>query len=63
MWGIALLLNLIIGVIDYLTGYEIAIGVFYLMPIGLLSWLINRRAGIIMSVISTATTATANSYP
>ncbi len=60
IWTIAFLLNLIIGVIDYLTGYEIRIELFYLMPIGLLSWLVNRRAGIIMSVISTATTVTTN---
>lgn len=59
IWAIALLLNLIIGVIDYLTGYQPRMEVFYLMPIGLLSWLINRNAGIIMSVISTVTTATA----
>ena len=60
IWTIALLLNLIIGVIDYLTGYEIGMEVFYLMPICLLSWLVNRRTGIIMSVISTATLMTAN---
>ena len=62
IWAIALLLNLIIGVIDYLTGYEIGVEVFYLMPIGLLSWLVNRRAGIIMSVISTATIMTSNLF-
>ena len=62
IWTIALLLNLIIGVIDYLTGYEIRIELFYLMPIGLLSWLVNRRAGIIMSVISIATIMTANLF-
>ncbi|MGA3208817.1 MAG: hypothetical protein ABSE05_13470 [Syntrophales bacterium] len=55
VWIIGLLLNFIIGFIDYLTGYEIGIGVFYLMPISLLSWLINRKAGIIMSAISTVT--------
>ena len=60
LWTIALLLNLIIGVIDYLTGYEIGMEVFYLMPIGLLSWLVSRSAGITMSVISTATLMTAN---
>ena len=60
IWTIALLLNLIIGVIDYLTGYEIRIELFYLMPIGLLSWLVNRSAGIIMLVISTVTFMTAH---
>jgi hypothetical protein len=52
-------MNFIIGVIDYLTGYEIRVEVFYLMPVGLLSWLVNRRAVIIMPVISTLTTTTA----
>jgi len=62
IWVIALLLNLIIGVIDYLTGYETGMELFYLMPIGLLSWLVNRRAGIIMSVISTATILTSDLF-
>jgi len=60
IWVIGLLLNLIIGVIDYLTGYEIGMGVFYLLPIGLLSWFINRKAGIVMSVISAVTIITAD---
>lgn len=60
IWVIGLLLNLIIGVIDYLTGYEVGMGVFYLLPIGLLSWLINRKAGIIMSVIGTVTIISAD---
>ncbi|MCG6534924.1 MAG: hypothetical protein L7F78_09585 [Syntrophales bacterium LBB04] len=60
IWVIGLLLNLLIGVIDYLTGYEIGMGVFYLLPIGLLSWLINRKAGIIMSVVSTVTIISAD---
>jgi hypothetical protein len=55
IWAVALLLNLIIGVIDYLTGYEMGMEVFYLIPIGLLSWLVSRSAGFIMSAISTAT--------
>ena len=60
LWIIALLLNLIIGVIDYVTGYEIGVEVFYLIPIGLLSWFINRKAGIIMSVIGTVTITSAD---
>jgi hypothetical protein len=62
IWAIALLLNLIIGVIDYLTGYEIGIEVFYLIPIGILSWLVNRNAGFIMSAIGAATIVTANFF-
>ncbi|MEN6318482.1 MAG: hypothetical protein ABFD82_06965 [Syntrophaceae bacterium] len=60
IWVVCLLSNLIIGVIDYLTGFEIGIEVFYLIPIGLLSWVINRNAGIIMSVISSVTIISAD---
>ena len=62
IWVIGLLLNLIIGVIDYLTGYQIGIEVFYLIPISLITWIINRNTGIIMSVVSTATIMTANLF-
>ncbi|HVO66288.1 MAG TPA: hypothetical protein VMT12_07395 [Syntrophales bacterium] len=62
IWAIALLLNLIIGVINYLTGYEVRVEVFYLLPIGILCWLVSRNAGIIMSIISTGTTLTANLF-
>jgi PAS domain S-box-containing protein len=60
IWIIALLLNLIIGVIDYLTGYEVRVEVFYLIPICLTSWFINRNAGFLMSVISATTTMCIN---
>jgi len=55
IWVIGLLLNFVIGIVDYLTGYEIGIEIFYLIPIGLLSWFINISAGIIMSIISAGT--------
>jgi hypothetical protein len=58
IWGIALLLNFLIGFIDYLTGYEIGIGLLYLMPICLLSWRVHMKAGVMMSVISTITIIT-----
>jgi K+-sensing histidine kinase KdpD len=45
----------IVGLVDYLTGYEISISLFYLMPICLLSGFIDRKDGIIMSVISVVT--------
>ncbi|HUH66968.1 MAG TPA: hypothetical protein VLZ07_11085 [Syntrophales bacterium] len=59
-WAVALLLNVLIGVLDYLTGYEIGLGIFYLLPIGIVSWIIGRRDGIIMSVLSMVTIMYAN---
>ena len=56
IWTISLLLNLIVGIIDYLTGYELGVEIFYLIPMCLLSWFVNLRAtGIIMSIISIVT--------
>jgi diguanylate cyclase (GGDEF)-like protein len=43
-----------VGVIDYLTGNEVAVSLFYLIPIALLTWLMGRRLGIAASVISAA---------
>ncbi|HMK34982.1 MAG TPA: GGDEF domain-containing protein [Desulfomonilaceae bacterium] len=45
----------IIGLIDYVTGYEIALSVYYLIPIALASWYVSRGAGIFISVASTVT--------
>jgi hypothetical protein len=62
IWIIALLLNLIMGVLDYLTGYDIKMEVFYIMPIGIISWFISRSAGLSMAVISATTTMYANIF-
>jgi diguanylate cyclase (GGDEF)-like protein len=40
------------GIIDLLTGYELAFSVFYVFPISLAAWVISRRAGIIASIAS-----------
>lgn len=42
----------IIGFIDYLTGYEIAFSVFYVVPISLVTWFTNQRLGLVASVTS-----------
>jgi len=41
-----------IGVLDYLTGYELAFSLFYLLPISLLTWLTGRRLGVLMALFS-----------
>jgi len=40
------------GVIDYLTGYEIGLSVFYLLPIALLTWYAGKYFGISASIAS-----------
>jgi diguanylate cyclase (GGDEF)-like protein len=46
------ILTLMIGVIRFLTGPELAVSLFYLFPIVLVTWNAGRRAGIIISVTS-----------
>jgi len=36
-----------IGILDFVTGYEIAFSLFYLIPISLLTWVTGRRLGIV----------------
>jgi diguanylate cyclase (GGDEF)-like protein len=44
----------LIGVLDTLTGYELAFSLFYLLPIAFVTWHAGKRAGIALSVLSGA---------
>ncbi len=55
IWMTAFSLDLVIGLLDYETGYEIGLSVFYLGPILLCVWFISRRAGVLMSLCSAVT--------
>ena len=39
------------GVVDYLTGPELALSIFYLLPIMLVAWLVSRRFGVYVSIL------------
>jgi diguanylate cyclase (GGDEF)-like protein len=52
--AIAFALIGVLGIIDFLTGYEISFSVFYLLPICLVTWRAGRRLGIMLSFISAA---------
>lgn len=39
-----------LGALDYLTGSELALGVFYIVPIMISAWYVGRYAGIILSL-------------
>src|SRR5512135_1756982 len=58
----------VIGIVDYLTGYELAFSLFYLIPVFLITWNTRRWIGILSAVVSaviwlTADIAAGNSYP
>ena len=41
----------IVGILDYLTGYEISFGIFYFLPIFLATLALGRRAGVAVSLL------------
>ena len=55
-----LFLALVIGVIDYLTGSELSLHTFYLIPIIPAVWFGNRLIGVWVATFSTAVSITAN---
>ena len=56
-------LVLVVGLLDYLTGLEFSIDVFYLIPIVLAVWFAGRWYGMAFSVGSAATSFTVNGLP
>lgn len=43
---------LVVGVADYFSGTELSFSIFYLMPVGLMSWFGGRHAGLAFSAVS-----------
>lgn len=50
--GCALALLVALGALDYYTGYEISFAGFYLAPITLVTWYLNKRAGLVIAILS-----------
>ena len=48
-----LLLLLLVGWLDYITGYELGFFVFYTVPIGLAAWYLGRWPGIWLALGAT----------
>ncbi len=42
----------VIGIVDYLTGFEMQFSVFYLLGVGLAAWFVGKGFGMVMSVLS-----------
>jgi len=45
-------LVLLLGWVDYITGYELSFALFYLIPISLVAWFGGRRLGLLISTAS-----------
>ena len=57
--GIAIVLTGLIGVADYVTGFEISFGFFYLLPVAFAAWYIGQPAGSMVSLLGAMTWFTA----
>jgi diguanylate cyclase (GGDEF)-like protein len=49
---LSLIVVLILGAVDAATGYDVGLTIFYLLPIALVSWFINKWAGVCFAVVS-----------
>lgn len=52
---LAIIQIIILGIIDYYTGYEISFSVFYLVPVAMAAWYGEKKMAIFVSVISALT--------
>ena len=50
--SLGFLLVFIVGICDFLSGYEIAFSLFYVIPISLVTWFTGRWPGIMISLVS-----------
>ncbi len=55
-------LVLAIGAVDYVTGYELSLSVFYLVPVSLLAWTAGRWSGLAGALLSAALWTTADHF-
>jgi diguanylate cyclase (GGDEF)-like protein len=54
---VGLILLTVIGLVDYWTGFELRLDVFYLIPIWYATWFIGKKTGLFFSGLSVATSA------
>ncbi len=48
-FAISILFTLVMGFLDYWTGFEYRMKIFYLMPISYTTWFIGKKTGIVFS--------------
>ena len=50
--SISLIILLVIGWLDYITGYEFGFFIFYFIPVAIAAWLCGKRSGLVMAFAS-----------
>jgi len=51
LW-MAILFTIIVGIINYSTGYEISLSVFYFAPVAFTAWYAGKRSGVAISLLA-----------
>jgi diguanylate cyclase (GGDEF)-like protein len=59
---ILVILIFLLGYLDYLSGFEFSFSLFYLFPVTLAAWLVNRKSAIYLSIICTIVWYTSNLF-
>jgi len=49
---LCLVMLMVLGWLDYVTGYELNLFIFYSLPVGIAAWYLGRWPGVAMSVAS-----------
>jgi hypothetical protein len=56
LWGLIIVVGVVlIGFLDYVTGYELNFFVFYFVPVSLAAWFLGLRASAFVSLLSAIT--------
>ena len=50
----------VLGSLDYLTGFELSFSFFYLLPVTMATWVFGRNTGLVFSVLSATSWLTTN---
>lgn len=51
-FAVALLAMVLVGAVDQVTGFEVSFSIFYLGPVALAAWYVDRRAGLVVALLS-----------
>ena len=62
-WAISLFLLAIISYCDYATGIEYGFGLFYLLPVALVTWHVGQKPGLLLSCLAALAWALADYLP
>lgn len=57
---LGLVLVVLLGVVDFFTGNELEVTIFYLLPISIVAWFVERRYAVLISILATVMWFSAN---